>query len=309
MSQELPFLWSVNGVQDVKRFISENIKSIKEKLHKHGVIMFRGFDIDSQDKLEAVVAAYPGQSMDYVDGNSPRTKLEKKVYTSTEHPSELFISLHNELSYSKVWPDQLFFCCVTPAEKGGATLVADCRKIVEKLSPETLSAFRDKGVRYIRNLHAGVGSGPSWQTTFETESKEEVEKIFKKDGIEFSWQDDGSVRLYQDRPATLIHPVTNEEVWFNQADQFHPSTNPEEVFLALMEIYEDDLHAMPQYASFANGEDIPLAMLEEVRSVAEEHTVDFPWEKGDLMLVDNVLAAHGRSPFEGERLVLVSMSK
>jgi len=309
MTQSFPFLWIAKKNQSLTQLMGSDLKNIQSTLYSHGAIMFRGFDVDSQEKLEKVVSSYPGDSMDYIDGNSPRTKLDKKVYTSTEHPAELFISLHNELSYSKSWPGQLFFCCVTPAEKGGATLIADSRKILEKLSSETLSAFREKGVRYIRNLHSGIGSGPSWQTTFEAETRAEVEEVCKKDDIQFSWQDDGSVRVYQNRPAIHIHPETKEEVWFNQADQFHPSTNPEEVFLALMEIYEDDLHCMPQYASFANGDEIPLEMLEEVREVAAQCTVDFPWEKGDLMLVDNVLAAHGRSPFEGDRLVLVAMSK
>jgi len=76
----------------------------------------------------------------------------------------------------------------------------------------------------------------------------------------------------------------------------------------LVEIYEDDPKSMPQYATFCDGDEIPLEMLEEVRSVAEKNTVNFKWEKGDFMLVDNILTAHGRTPFEGPRKILVSMS-
>ena len=39
-----------------------------------------------------------------------------------------------------------------------------------------------------------------------------------------------------------------------------------------------------------------------------EHTVKFPWQKGDFLMLDNMLAAHGRSTFSGERKVVVAMA-
>jgi alpha-ketoglutarate-dependent taurine dioxygenase len=32
------------------------------------------------------------------------------------------------------------------------------------------------------------------------------------------------------------------------------------------------------------------------------------WEAGDLLMLDNLLAAHGRRPFSGERRIAVAMS-
>ncbi|MBD5633245.1 MAG: TauD/TfdA family dioxygenase, partial [Candidatus Eremiobacteraeota bacterium] len=32
-----------------------------------------------------------------------------------------------------------------------------------------------------------------------------------------------------------------------------------------------------------------------------------PWQRGDALWIDNMLACHGRSPFRGERRVLVAM--
>jgi alpha-ketoglutarate-dependent taurine dioxygenase len=32
------------------------------------------------------------------------------------------------------------------------------------------------------------------------------------------------------------------------------------------------------------------------------------WEKGDVLLLDNMLMSHGRSSFTGERKILVSMN-
>lgn len=306
----LPFIWenTRSKNQPLHEVLRTDAGLIKELLHEHGAILFKSFGIDNAEKLEMCVDGFPGNSLDYVDGNSPRTKLQGKVYTSTEHPAEEFISLHNELSYGNQWPSYLFFCCAIAARVGGSTIVADSRILLSDLSASTRNAFREKGVAYIRNLHGGYGAGPSWQDTFETDQKSVVEEYCRNNNTMFEWNDEDGLRLTQKRNAIIRHPHANEEVWFNQADQFHPSTNSPEVFEALMAIYEDDPKSMPQYATFGDGDEIPLEMLEEIRKVGEKNMVIFEWEKGDLMLVDNVLAAHGRTPFEGPRKILVSMS-
>lgn len=306
----LPLIWEKKSseIKYLPKLLKTEATLIKKLLIENGAILFKSFEIDDAVKLEDCVNAFPGSSLDYVDGNSPRTKLHGKVYTSTEHPPEEFISLHNELSYGNQWPNYLFFCCAIAPLKGGSTIIADSRAILSDLSENTKKAFKEKGVEYIRNLHGGYGAGPSWQDTFETDQKEVVEDYCKTNDIIFTWDSDDGLRLTQKRKAVIQHPISNDEVWFNQADQFHPSTNSEEVYKALIEIYEDDPKSMPQYVTFCNGEEIPLMMLEEIRSVAKKNTIIFEWEQGDLMLVDNILTAHGRTPFEGPRKILVSMS-
>jgi alpha-ketoglutarate-dependent taurine dioxygenase len=37
--------------------------------------------------------------------------------------------------------------------------------------------------------------------------------------------------------------------------------------------------------------------------------VAFPWQKGDILMVDNMLAAHGREPFTGPRKIMVAMAE
>lgn len=305
----LPLVWDTEYSEgrSLPELFATDTARIKELLLTNGAILFKSFGIDNAEKLEACVNAFPGNSLNYVDGNSPRTKLQDKIYTSTEYPPEQFISLHNELSYGNQWPSYLFFCCAIPALKGGSTVVADSRAILSDLSEETRNAFREKGVLYIRNLHGGFGAGTSWQDTFETDQRSVVEGYCKANDTLFEWSDDNSLRLKQRRKGIIRHPETNEEVWFNQADQFHPSTHLPEVYEALMEIYEGDHMNMPQYATFGDGKEIPLSMLEEIRDASKRNMVIFEWEKGDLMLVDNILTAHGRTPFEGPRKILVSM--
>lgn len=295
--------------EDLIAWWNGNQQWVDDKLHDHGVLLFRGFGIADQEVLQHLVQSVSGGLMNYVDGNSPRTKVSSGVYTSTEYPPEFFISMHNELSYSAQWPARLFFCCAIPPREGGETPLIDSRRLLRELPDEVSDPFRERGVTYIRNLHAGQGFGPSWMDTFETEERADVEEHAERNGMSIEWMDDGSVRLSNTRPATMKHPVTGEEVWFNQADQFHPSTHPAEVYDSMMALYKGREESMPQFVTFGDGSEIPEEMLDTIRSVTEEHLVLEPWQKGDLVLVDNMLAAHGRMPFKGPRKILVSMSQ
>ncbi|MDZ4679090.1 MAG: TauD/TfdA family dioxygenase, partial [Saprospiraceae bacterium] len=296
------------GSKTLSEVFKHQYPEIKKILLDGGAILFKSFGIDNPLKLQECANTFPGKSIDYAGGNSPRTNLHGNVYTSTEQPAESWISLHNELSYASIWPSHIFFCCETPAQEGGNTTIADSRKILADLSPEVVKIFRKKGVQYIRNLHGGQGAGPSWQQTFETQNPADVELHCKSNDILFEWGRSNKLKLIEKRQAIIKHAETQEEVWFNQADQFHPSTNSEEIYEALMEIYEDNLQEMPQYVCFNDGSEIPLEMLEEIRKVGHRNTVLFDWEKGDLLLLDNILSAHGRSPFKGPRKILVAMT-
>src|SRR6185437_11177370 len=160
--------------------------------------------------------------------------LKGHVYISTEYDAQYNITLHNELSYSVKWPSQLLFGCVVPPLVDGETPLADSRAIWRAMPPALLEEFERKQVRYIRNLHGGEGMGPSWKETFGTEDRHTVEKHCREIEIQYEWRDRDNLRLIHTRPATRIHPVTGDKVWFNQADQFHPTHFPKEVYDTLL---------------------------------------------------------------------------
>jgi alpha-ketoglutarate-dependent taurine dioxygenase len=241
----------------------------------------------------------------YVHGNAPRTKVGDNVYTAAEYPAGSTISMHNELSYAHGWPARLMFYCQVAAESGGATPVVDGTAWLAALHPRVREAFAD-GVCYRQNLHGGRGFGKSWQETFETGARDEAERFLTASGATFEWRPDGGLRVSQLRPSTNHHPVTSEEVWFNQSDQWHPASLGEDTASALAQIlHQEDL---PQYVTFADGSPIPDDYVIHVRDRGLEVAVDVDWRAGDLLLIDNVLVGHGRRPFTGSRRVLVAMS-
>jgi hypothetical protein len=48
-------------------------------------------------------------------------------------------------------------------------------------------------------------------------------------------------------------------------------------------------------------------VLDEIRKIYQQEAAIFPWQEGDVLMLDNMLAAHGRAPFAGSRKVVVGM--
>lgn len=288
-------------------YLSVNREEISRQLLKTGAILFRNFNVNSRDGLLKVKEMFAGNTaFDYVDGNSPRTKLSNDVYTSTEYPKELSITLHNELSYSNKWPGTIFFYCHTPAEEGGETPIVDSRRILEVLDPGIVEKFEKYGVKYTRYLSGAVGVGKTWMDTFETSDKAVVEKYCAGNNISYTW-DGNNLCLSQQGHGIALHPVTGEKVWFNQANQFHPSGLPDEIYRGLKLIHSRNKHKFPQYAYYGNGDEIAEEDLKQITDLHFQCAIKFPWQKNDVLMLDNMLMAHGRMPFKGERKVYVSM--
>lgn len=285
----------------------DNREFLHTKLLEHGALLFRGFAVESAADFELFARAFSGKELlDYAGGVSPRIELGGGVYTSTEYPSQFMLALHNELSYSDKYPGNVYFCCLVAPERDGETPIGDSRKILKRISPEIVAEFKNKQIRYDRNLFGDSGSGFSWQDAFETDDKSTVENYCRASNINFKWKDDGKLWLSQTRPATLKHPQTGEEVWFNQADGFHPSNLDAKTYDYLISLMpEEDFRLNARY-----GDSSPLdaATLEQIREALKKEMIIFPWQKGDVLILDNLLTAHGRMPFSGERKIVLAMT-
>ncbi|MGH3932482.1 MAG: TauD/TfdA family dioxygenase [Pseudonocardiaceae bacterium] len=277
---------------------------VDELLARHGAVLLRGFGCRSVGDLREIIDASGREMVEYVYRSTPRTRVGQSIHTSTEYPPSQTIPLHNEQSYSQDWPNRLWFACIQPASEGGATPLADCRRVTARLSTEIRTLFAD-GVLYVRNY--GTGLDLSWQDVFQTDHRQAVEEFCTTSGIEFQWLPGDRLRTRQVCQAEVTHQVTGERVWFNQAHLFHVSALTEDVRSALTaSIPEEDL---PRNAYFPDGSAIPERMLTQIRDAYAEELVAIPWEAGDVMVIDNVLAAHGRQPYRGPRSVFVGMTK
>lgn len=293
------------SVEALIEWSGANEEWLTSELHQHGAILFRGFDIPDAAAFNRFAAAAGGDLKKYVGGDSPRREVSGHVYTSTEFAADLEIYLHNEMSYSNWFPSRVFFYCHTPPGGGGETHIGDSRRILREIAPEVAARFADRGIAYLQNLHGGEGIGKSWQETYETDDRDVVEEHCRANNVEFRWTDTGLfTRTVRD--AVIDHPVTGETVWFNQSDQFHalapgPRVDPE--------VSRRFAHGdWPCHATYGDASEIAVDDLMEIRRAFAEEEVLFPWARGDVLMLDNIIAAHGRKPYTGERKILVALA-
>ncbi|GGN01316.1 TauD/TfdA family dioxygenase [Streptomyces fuscichromogenes] len=300
----LPALVRGTGAADLVSWLSDHPETVARLAHDSGAVLFRGFGVDSPDTFRSVMAGLSGDVLDYGERSSPRHEITQGVYTSTDHPADQHIALHNEQSYTLDWPLRIVFCCQQPATAGGRTPLADSRRVLARLGGPTVERFREHGVRYVRNYLPGISL--SWQEAFQTHSRAEVESYCARHDISCDWVSAEQLRTWQVRPAIRRHPGTGQETWFNHALFFNNATLAGEVGDGLLAAVGED--NLPYHTYFGDGSVIPAETIAEIRAAYRAETVGFDWERGDVLLVENMLAAHAREPFEGPRRILTAMA-
>ena len=296
---------AVDGV-DLVTWAASNREYVADHLLKNRALLFRGFNVKTAAELEHFVeATSTGSMLEYRDRSSPRHQVHDKIYTSTDYPNDQSIFLHNEGTYWLTWPLKIYFYCQTAAEQGGETPIADVRRVYERVSVPTRRRFIDRQVLYQRNFNQGFGL--TWQTVFQTSDPQVVEEYCRRNAIEFEWRGEGRLRTRQVRPAVAQRPGTGEWVWFNHAAFFHVTTLEETLRdVLLAEFAVEDL---PFNTYYGDGSEIEAEVLEELRAAYQAEKVSFGWQRGDVLLLDNMSVAHGREPYVGERKVLVGMAE
>jgi alpha-ketoglutarate-dependent taurine dioxygenase len=284
---------------------ASNRERVESELLKYGAVLFRGFNMETVRQFEQLACAVSLKLLDYKERSSPRSEVGHGVYTSTDYPANQTIHFHNEQSYSDSWPMKLWFFCLQPAAEGGATLIADGREVLRRISARTRERFEQKQVLYVRNY--GDNMGLDWKAAFQTTEKSAVESYCRRAGIDFEWRGGDRLRTRQVFPAIVAHPKTGEPLWFEHTAFFHVSSlEPTVREMLLAEFGEQDL---PFNTYYADGSPLTEDVLHEIREAYEQSAVRFPWRQRDVLLIDNMLTSHGREPFAGPRRVVVAMTE
>jgi alpha-ketoglutarate-dependent taurine dioxygenase len=295
------------GLPDLNpmEYAASSRESLEEKLLQTGAILFRGFNLRTVDEFQRFIAATSPGALEYTERSSPRSRVEGNIYTSTDYPPEHPIFLHNEQSYNLIFPRKILFFCQVAAQRGGATPIADCRRVYQAIPLPIREKFERLGYMYVRNF--GEGFGLSWQEAFQTADRLAVERYCAEHRIEAEWRDGGRLRTRQVRQAVARHPRSGEKTWFNHLTFFHVSTLIPAVRDALLgEFGEEEL---PNNTYYGDGTRIEPEVLETLRGIYHQETVSFPWQPGDLLMLDNMLTAHARESYEGARKIVVGMAE
>jgi alpha-ketoglutarate-dependent taurine dioxygenase len=290
---------------DLAAWAGENREWIDARLLEHGGILFRNFRIGGLAEFQRFVEGASGDLLEYRYRSTPRTEVSGKIYTSTEYPASEEIPLHNENSYSRTWPLKIFFFCEKNAREGGMTPIADSHEVYRRVPAALRDRFAEKGVMYVRNY--GEGADLSWREVFQTDDRTGVEEFCRQAGIEHEWKPDGGLRTRQVCQAVADHPRKGLKLWFNQAHLFHISSLAPGIREAMLEVFaEEDL---PRNTYYGDGTPIDVADLDTIRQIYRDVQISFPWQEGDILLLDNMGVAHGRTPYKGERKIRVGMTE
>lgn len=303
--EALPLVVEANADElDLTLWTKGNVDFIEKSLLRYGAILFRGFEVGAASDFEQFFRVIC-PDLFRENGEHPRETVTGGVYTPVSYPSDQLLLWHNENSFNHSWPMKISFCCMKPAEAGGETPIVDSRKVYQLLDAKIRERFVEKKIMYVRNYENGLGL--NWETIFRTDDRTQVEEQCRRDLIEFEWKEGGGLRTRCVRPAVIKHPQTGEMSWFNQAQHWHISCLGEAVQESLLSLFaEEDL---PRNCYYGDGSRIEASVMDEILGAYRELAVSFPWRKADIMLLDNVLTAHGRHPYAGERKLFVSMGE
>lgn len=293
-----------NNDIDLADWASNHREYLEANLLQHGAILFRGFNTDTVAKFEKVASAIcPQLFANY--GDLPREGNSEKVYKSTPYPSDRAILFHNESSHLHQYPLKIWFFCVQPAQQGGETPIVDCHRVYQLLDPKLRSHLQDKQLMYVRNYIEGLDV--SWQDFFHTSDKNLVEQYCKKSETEFEWLPDNGLRTRKVRPAISLHPKTGQPLFFNQVQLHHISYLEPEVRNSLLSTFGEA--NLPRNVYYGDGSPIEASVMAAINAAYQQAQVSFPWQQGDILMLDNMRVAHARNPYTGDRKIVVAMGE
>ncbi|MEU6075096.1 TauD/TfdA family dioxygenase [Micromonospora sp. NPDC047074] len=300
----LPVVVESDG-RELTELIAARRAELRASLVEHGGLLFRGFDVGGVEGFDRAVRALSGEPLVYTERSSPRHAIAGRVYTSTDYPPNEEIFLHNENSYQARWPLTLFFYCITPPQTQGATPLADVRRVYAEIDPAVREEFVRRRWMVVRNFHPDFGT--PWQHVFGTDDRAEVEAYATANRIELEWRGADGLRTRAVRDAVHHRPGSTTPRWFNHATFFHVSTLAEDLQEGLLAMFGTD--GLPANTYYGDGGEIPVDVVEHLRAAYRAASVRFDYRQDDVLVVDNMTAAHGREPFTGPRKIAVAMAE
>ncbi|XP_002165175.1 dapdiamide synthesis protein DdaC [Hydra vulgaris] len=269
-------------------------------------ILLKNLPINTAEEFSLFTKALNFKPLTYAGGSGFRKTIAGDVYSASDDPSIYSIEPHNEMSYMTIYPTKIMFCCLSEATIGGESPIVFNRELFSVLKVDNVRKAVEKKIRYFRNLpHKNNTKYINWQGTFLVDSVKEAEEIMAKSNMNWKWHPNGDLQMWNIVDAVIEHPVTKETIWFNQIHSNHYS------YYKFHPMYEGRLGLPPQsyhfHCTYGDGEEIEDDFIDEVRAKTWSCAKNLKLQKGDVLLLDNILVQHSRIGYEGNRKMVVKM--
>jgi hypothetical protein len=294
---------TIQTIEQAISWVSENITVLNKELSFTGAILFRGFPVVDAKTYDAFFSAFNYPNFTYKESlsNAVRINHTEFVFTANEGPRDVEINLHNEMAQTPVYPSHISLFCEAASEQGGETVICRSDSIYEKLfaaAPELTDKLEQTGIKYTTIMPPedcpGSGQGRSWRSTLTVENVEQAEDKLRSLGYSWQWQDDGSLKAQTGALPAIKTTEGGRKVFFNQIIA---------AYMGWSGVKENPSLAL----CFGDDTDFSTDYLDTIVDIAESLSYNIEWQNGDVAVVDNNLAMHGRRTHSGEikRKVLV----
>ncbi|KAK7275163.1 hypothetical protein RIF29_16272 [Crotalaria pallida] len=287
-----------NDLETLLLTLKNNKEWFEQMIIKNSAVLLRGFDVNSAEGFNEIVETCGWENIRYV-GPAPRTQIYKRVWTANEGPLSEFIYYHHEMVLFKDHPLKVILYCEIPPPEGGETPFVPSFKVTEKMLkeyPEWVQIMEEKGLKYTftaRSTQNDTSSmrGRGWEDAFGTSDPIEAEKRANALGMDMEWQPDGGVKtILGPRNLTKVFEGRKgRRMWFN----------------TIVGMHGKELSS----ATLVDGTEIPEHVVKRCGEIIEEESIQFKWQKGDVLFLDNLALLHGRRPSLPPRKVLVATCK
>ncbi|KAK3267879.1 hypothetical protein CYMTET_23589 [Cymbomonas tetramitiformis] len=275
--------------------------TLDEHLAKYGAVLIKGLPMNSDPVafsafMKEMKAEYECEK--FMEGRSMTSSaVAEDVRTGSDDDPRYTIEPHNEYNVAaKERPKKLFLVCGEEPKHGcgGEWIISDSRAITEQMEPTVLNKFKTLEARYeVYYPPKATATYNNWEENI-AETKEEAEAYLTRAGCDWTWNEDDSILIHRNLPAVAEHPQTGEVLWFNQIHAHH-ATFYKDAHPEFMD--HDESVPYPVHTKYGNGEEIEEETLNHIREVVWANTVAVPLRLGDLLIVDNYAALHGRMGF------------
>ncbi len=316
----LPYANSLGRGQESLRELPqwlELLRSQRESLAAmilaHGGLLLRGFPVNSAEEFEAVAAEFLPVQASYIGGVSRRSRVHNNVYNTTEAPSDVVIEQHLEATHTPRPPGRIVFNCQIAPQHGGETPLASFVELYDALPAEVTQALEGERVRYTRALidreslmyrllpHKVTQSlALSWQEVSGCDDLQDARKLLEREGYEVDVAGPRRLRTRCCQPVISEHPYTGRKRWY-LSDQITRAL-PWHARLARRALRS----RLGMEFALESGRPFAPGVLDLVHRTLARIRFQFPWQQGDVLVLDNHQMSHGRNTFAGDRLILTA---
>ncbi|KAF1812392.1 taurine catabolism dioxygenase TauD [Eremomyces bilateralis CBS 781.70] len=307
-----------NSIETIKSLQAQD-GLLTKKLALHGTLLFRGIPIHDANDFSRFAHAFGYKPHEIIGIVVNRPELAPNVAPANEAPKEVLIYNHNESPQVPHAPEYIFFYNHRAPVVGGESPISSSLELFHRAQqeiPEFIEELGEKGIlsTVVYKLGQQYVGGSTLRQAFGKEIIDGDDAATQRAKIEaqiarygrgkyttWEWQDDETLVLTHRLPAIRTQPGTDlptlftglAAYWKNKLNEGTARGRPS-----------------PTQQLYGDGTPIPEKYLEHLVKITDETRVLHKWQRGDVLVYDNIISQHGRQPWEGEqsdRVVLASL--